>query len=668
MALKLDLSKAYDRMEWEFLRRVMSRFGFARRWIDLIMQCVTTVRYSFLVRGKPRGCVVPTRGLRQGDPLSPYLFLLRVEGFSALLQKKQSDGLLSGIEVFQDAPSVNHLFFADDSMLYAKAELEDCYQIQEVLETYGRASGQLVNFDKSSVVFSKNVTDYMQGEVADLMGVEVVDSHEKYLGLPTYVGRKKSVTFQYIKEHLAKKLENWQGKLLSGAGKNILIRVVAQSLSTYAMSVFQLTNGFCEDIEQMCARFWWGSTTNKRKIHWRSWDFLCNSKEEGGLGFRSLAEFNSAMLAKQAWRIINHPNSLIARIYAARYFPSDSFWTAGLTASPSYSWRNILSTRELIANGFYWQIGNGEKVKVWCDPWIPGLPSFKPELQANGGDSSLKVSDLFLTEHSWDERKIRNLFSANTAEAILCIPLSSRRTEDRVVEWLIHCAGKLSKHSFEELLVVLWNIWKERNTRVLEHKRTEANDVVIRTSTSLAEYRLHNIQERQMGTGVNAARWRCPAIGVLKVNIDGSFHAGTKIGGLGFIIRDSQGVVVAGGVRPLRHLFSAEHAEALACFEAVKFVLEHNLNPVIIETDSQVVQRQVSLSSEANSSMIGRVYEDIVALLSSSPNLKITHTKREANQVAHRLATHATTLQQANFFYSPPSFLMAALAVDSILV
>ncbi|XP_024196065.1 uncharacterized protein LOC112199256 [Rosa chinensis] len=600
------------------------------------MQCVTTVRYSFLVRGKPRGWVVPTRGLRQGDPLSPYLFLLGAEGFSALLQKKQSDGLLSGIVVCQDARSVNHLLFADDSMLYANAALEDCYQIQEVIETYGRASGQLVNFNKSSVVFSKNVTDYMQGEVAGLLGVEVVDFHEKYLGLPTYVGRKKSATFQYIKENLAKKLKNWQGKFLSGAGKDILIRVVAQSLPTYAMSVFQLTKG---------------------------------SKEEGGLGFRSLEDFNSAMLAKQAWRIINHPNSLIARIYAARYFPSGSFWTAGMHASsPSYSWRSILSTRELIAEGFCWQIGNGERVKAWCDPWIPGLPSFKPELPANSGDITLKVSDLFLTEHSWDERKIRNLFSANTAEAILCIPLSSRRAEDSatVVEWLNHCAGKLSKHSFEELLVLLWNIWKERNKRVWEQKSTEANDVVIRMSTSLAEYRRHNVHTRK--TGVNVARWRCPSIGVLKVNIDGSFHAGTKLGGLGFIIRDNQGVVIAGGVRPRYHLFSAEHVEALACLEVVKFVLEHNLNPVIIETDSQVVQQQVSLSSVVNSSVIGRVYEDIIELFSHSPNMKIIHTKREANQVAHRLVAHATTLPQASTFFSPPSFLMAALAADSIIM
>ncbi|KAM5554325.1 hypothetical protein ABKV19_022611, partial [Rosa sericea] len=124
-------------------------------------------------------------------------------------------GLLPGIAVCTNAPTVNHLLFADDSMLYAQASLESCSVIQEILETYGRASGQVVNFAKSSVVFSKNVPVDLQDEISNLLGVEVVESHAKYLGLPTYVGRKKTSTFQYIKERLSKKLSSWQGKLLS---------------------------------------------------------------------------------------------------------------------------------------------------------------------------------------------------------------------------------------------------------------------------------------------------------------------------------------------------------------------------------------------------------------------------------------------------------------------
>ncbi|XP_024171710.1 uncharacterized protein LOC112177676 [Rosa chinensis] len=159
MALKLDLRKAYDRMEWEFLPKVM-----------------------------PRGYVIPSRGLRQGDPLSPYLFLLGAEGFSALLQKKQQMESLPGIAICQTAPLVNHLLFVDDSMLFAHATSEACFQIQEIIDVYGTASGQVVNFHKSSVAFSKNVREVDQEVMANLLGVVIVESHERYLGLPTFMG------------------------------------------------------------------------------------------------------------------------------------------------------------------------------------------------------------------------------------------------------------------------------------------------------------------------------------------------------------------------------------------------------------------------------------------------------------------------------------------------
>ncbi|XP_062010699.1 uncharacterized protein LOC133727086 [Rosa rugosa] len=724
MALKLDLSKAYDRMEWLFLRKVMNRFGFAQVWIDMVMLCVTTVRYSFLVRGKPRGFVIPSRGLRQGDPLSPYLFLIGAEGFSALLQKKQRDGLLSGIELCRDAPSVNHLLFADDSMLYANACLEDCYQIQDVIETYGRASGQLVNFNKSSVVFSKNVSEFMQEEVSSLLRVEIVDSHEKYLGLPTYVGRKKTETFQYIKDNLAKKVTNWQGKFLSGAGKDVLIRVVAQALPTYAMSVFQLTKCFCEDLEQMCARFWWGSSLDKRKIHWQSWDALCNPNEEGGLGFRSLSEFNSAMLAKQAWRIINNPSSLIARLYEAKYFPGGTFWTAEAHASPSYSWRSIFSTRELIVQGSLWQIGDGEHVRAWVDPWVSGIPNHIPTVLPSNVNTSIKVSEFMTDSLTWNDVLVRNTFSVEDAEAILSIPLSTRIVEDRCV-WKLERDGVFSvktayRKSFSlspsrrpNTLTVNGEFWKKiwrgaipssarvhawrvcnnilpslerlaakhvvlesqlcvlceaeqekRNNRVWEQKKSHAVDVALRACTRLAEFRVHNVRVPSVGQRTTVTSWKHPPLGVLKANYDGSFNPETKRGGLGFVIRDSSGILIAGGARPLNNLLSAEHAEVLACQAALAFVRSHNMMPVILETDSSLVQRQVSSRATRNTSLLGRIYDDIVEALRFYPNVSILHTMREANLVAHLIADHAKSLQYESFFFSTPTFLMAAVAAE----
>lgn len=120
-----------------------------------------------------------------------------------------------------------------------------------------------------------------QIQLASLLGVEIVTGHEKYLGLPTYLGRAKTEAFAYLKERMGKRLTDWQVKLLSIAGRDILIRVVGLSLLNYAMSYFLLTQGFCDDFQQLSSHFWRGSTHDKRKIHWTSWDTLCLPKEEG---------------------------------------------------------------------------------------------------------------------------------------------------------------------------------------------------------------------------------------------------------------------------------------------------------------------------------------------------------------------------------------------------
>jgi hypothetical protein len=123
MALKLDMSKAYDRVEWGYLEAVMRKLGFADRWISMMMTCIRTVSFSVLIHGKPYGKIIPSRGIRQGDPLSPYFFILCAEGLSSLLQRAAANNWITGVPITRGGIRVNHLLFADDSLLFCKANV-----------------------------------------------------------------------------------------------------------------------------------------------------------------------------------------------------------------------------------------------------------------------------------------------------------------------------------------------------------------------------------------------------------------------------------------------------------------------------------------------------------------------------------------------------------------
>ncbi|KAL6130571.1 hypothetical protein ACLB2K_068950 [Fragaria x ananassa] len=169
--LKLDISKAYDRVEWFFLRSVMEKLGFSASWIDLVMRCVESVSFSFLWNGKTLGRFSPTRGLRQGDPLSPYLFLLCSKGLTSLLQKADQEGLVHGARVTGSAPAISHLLFADDSLLFGRADLQEITHFKQCLLLYESAAGQKINFQKSAVSFGPGVTSEQKCGLADFLGV-----------------------------------------------------------------------------------------------------------------------------------------------------------------------------------------------------------------------------------------------------------------------------------------------------------------------------------------------------------------------------------------------------------------------------------------------------------------------------------------------------------------
>ena len=140
--MKLDMSKVYDRVEWIFLCRLMENMGFENHWIQLIYGCISSVSYSILVNGEPHGDIKPTRGLRQGDPLSPYLFLLVSKGLNSLIQQAVVAGDIRRFSLYCNGSQISHLFFVDDTLLFCKAEIREVQTSQNLLQKYELASRQ----------------------------------------------------------------------------------------------------------------------------------------------------------------------------------------------------------------------------------------------------------------------------------------------------------------------------------------------------------------------------------------------------------------------------------------------------------------------------------------------------------------------------------------------
>lgn len=226
MMVKLDMSKAYDRVEWVFLEKIMAKMGFYQRWISLMSMCIRSVSYSVLLNGQPHGFIVPERGLRQGDPLSPYLFLLVTEGLHGLLKKAEVEGSIRGVSLCQAGPQISHLFFADGSLIFCRAAISECQQIQSILQLYEQASGQNINRGKTNLIFSSNTLAWTQEEIKNFLEVPAIQRYEQYLGLPSLVGRAKKKSFSIIKERIWKKLKGWKEKLLSQVGREVLVKAV----------------------------------------------------------------------------------------------------------------------------------------------------------------------------------------------------------------------------------------------------------------------------------------------------------------------------------------------------------------------------------------------------------------------------------------------------------
>jgi len=356
--------------------------------------------------------------------------LLVAEGLSCLLNSRIQSSHLSGLKVAASAPRVSHLLFADDSLLFFKANRQSADMVKEVLNTYCQASSQRINTDKSSIHFPKGVSAVVRGEIMDSLEVHNEALSEKYLGMPTDVGVSTNGAFKYLKDRVWKKVQGWMEQTLSSGGKEVLIKAVAQAVPTFSMSCFRLPRGLCQHIDSLLQSFWWGSKEGKRKTCWVAWEEMTKPKFLGGLGFRDIELFNLALLARQAWRILQEPTTLSARVLKAAYFPESDFLEAELGPSPSRIWRAVMDGKDVLKQGLIRRIGTGEDTLVWHMNWLP-RDGLMRSVSCLSSTPLVTVSELIdPVAMAWDQEILKQQFLSMDWEVILNIPLTTRRQLD----------------------------------------------------------------------------------------------------------------------------------------------------------------------------------------------------------------------------------------------
>ncbi|KAM1672854.1 hypothetical protein ACFXTN_037707 [Malus domestica] len=345
-------------------------------------------------------------------------------------------------------PCISHILFADDTLIFIKAEEENCRNLIQLIDNFCAASGQHVNKSKSSVCFGSNVPEEVSRHLSTILGFEWVGDPGMYLGVPAIWGRSKKAGLAYVKGRLLDKLQGWKKSTLSQAGREILIKAVAQAIPAYPMNLFKFPVSFCNEMDALITKFWWGQKLGENRIHWVSRERLGRSKEEGGLGLRSFTIFNDALLAKQCWRLISEPNTLWALVLKARYFPNSSFLDAKKGGRASWVWASLLAGREILRAGAHWQIMDGNDTRVWVDRWIPPIPLGRPSpLGSVQVSKNLKVKSLICpVSGEWDLDFLKPFLADSEVEAILDLQTGDPMLNDRLV-WPFDKRGSYSVKS-----------------------------------------------------------------------------------------------------------------------------------------------------------------------------------------------------------------------------
>ncbi|XP_048337148.2 uncharacterized protein LOC125424292 [Ziziphus jujuba] len=254
VGLKIDLVKAYDRVDWGLLTRIISKLAFSSKVNALILCCISPDSVELLLNGSVFSKTDMQRGLKQEDPLSLFLFTLYSELLSRMLLKLEREGRIHGIKIGRSSPPISHLLFAGDILPFCKANMEEVHEVVDCLNLFCSCLGQKINYVKSGCFLSKSTKGKLKADIKKSFGLKELTRETKYFGNPMFVSRNRTKNYEVLKVKVELKLQGWKAKLISQAGKHTLIKSVMSAIPLYTMAAAKLPSKWCNDIERMSSK------------------------------------------------------------------------------------------------------------------------------------------------------------------------------------------------------------------------------------------------------------------------------------------------------------------------------------------------------------------------------------------------------------------------------
>ncbi|KAK7275172.1 hypothetical protein RIF29_16281 [Crotalaria pallida] len=422
MVVKLDLEKAYDRLRWDFIRETLELVGIPANFINIIMHCISSSSMCVNWQGDLSNVFYPATGIRQGDPLSPYIFVLCMDRLFHLIQDAINSNDWKPLAMGRGGPRISQLFFADDVILVSEASSAQAIVVSNILQRFCEASGQKVSFHKSSVYFSKNVNNERKEEISNILSIPIAHDIGKYLGIPIIHNREVISSYSFIIDKVKRKLSNWKMNSLSFAGRITLAQSCIMSLPCYVMQACVIPASICQ--------------------------------ENGGLGFRNLKAVNEAYMMKLAWSLISKPDVLWAKVLSSKYKVNNALQVSPSTNSNVSSlWRGISRAFPKVREGLMWNMANGGTIKFWKDHWLPGVKAIAEIPGVDVLEWCVNYPAVhYALNGEWDWDTLKALLPDQLCNLIAGITPPNPEAGNDSVAWMADTSGSFSIRSAYELL------------------------------------------------------------------------------------------------------------------------------------------------------------------------------------------------------------------------